>query len=131
MKSRKHRVAVAALWSPILLYLNACHRVQPQVAPESTTTPFVEPTCSVESSNTVAHAGDAIQLHVKTAFANVFPLTYYWTSQAGTLRGKGTDMTWRPKDSAPGTYRVSARVDDGHGREANCSIGIELVASLE
>lgn len=131
MNARRHSGAALILPALILPFLAGCRRVQPQAAPNLPTSAFVAPSCSLESSSAVMRAGDLIQLHVNTVFPNAFPLTYYWTSQAGTLRGKGTDMIWRPKDAAPGTYRVSARVDDGHGHEAACSIAIEVVANLD
>jgi hypothetical protein len=85
--------------------------------------------CSLEPPTAVAHPGEMIPIHVNAIFPNSFPLTYYWTSQAGTLKGKGTDMIWRPKDAAPGNYTVSVRVDDGHGSQASCSMQVEFEAN--
>ena len=79
----------------------------------------------------MVHSGETIQLHVNAIFPIASPLTYYWTSQAGTLKGKGTDMIWQPKDAAPGNYTVQARVNDGHRHEAICSMQLDFVANLE
>jgi hypothetical protein len=70
--------------------------------------------------------GDVIQVHVHAIFPDDFPLNYYWSREAGTLKGKGADMLWRPKDAAPGVYLLSARINDGHGNEAVCSIQVRV-----
>jgi hypothetical protein len=82
--------------------------------------------CAMEPSAALARPGDVIRIHVNAVFPNSYPLTYYWTSEAGTLRGKGADMLWRPKGAAPAMYQVRVRVDDGHGSEAICTMQVQL-----
>jgi len=86
--------------------------------------------CSLEASATVAHAGDVVRIHVNAVFPRGFSLNYFWTSEAGTLRGKEADMLWRPKDAPPGMHVVMVRVEDGHGAEATCELRME-VASVD
>jgi hypothetical protein len=43
------------------------------------------------------------------------PLLYTWSTTGGRIRGDGADVVWELKGAQPGTYTVTAMVDDGCG----------------
>jgi hypothetical protein len=126
MNQRSHfrRIGAAMLLFHLALVC-ACHRAVITPAADSAGA-VVAATCSLEASAAVAHAGDVLKIHANAAFPSHFALIYYWTLAGGTLKGNGADMVWRPKDAAPGMYVIRARVEDGHGMEAACSVEVEV-----
>jgi hypothetical protein len=58
--------------------------------------------CSLEASATVAHAGDVVRIHVNAVFPRGFSLNYFWTSEAGTLRGERSGYVVEAEGCASG-----------------------------
>jgi hypothetical protein len=56
------------------------------------------------------------------------PLTYVWSSTAGTVQGEGSQVTWDPSGAQPGVYTVNVVVSDGRGGSAACSRNVTVEA---
>lgn len=117
------------LWLTVAVWCGSCHRANTPVTTPTSLIPKVM-SCSMQPPLATLRPGDSIPIHVQAVFPNNFPLTYYWTSQAGTLKGKGADMVWWSKNTKPGTYAIEVRIDDGHGAQIACSMAVTLQSDV-
>jgi outer membrane protein OmpA-like peptidoglycan-associated protein len=53
-------------------------------------------------------------------------MTYNYTASGGTVDGNGPDARWNPSGVDPGSYTVTAKVDDGKGGTASCTAEIRV-----
>jgi outer membrane protein OmpA-like peptidoglycan-associated protein len=83
-------------------------------------------TCSANPTSIQEGSGQTVTVHAEAVSPDNNPLTYSWTASAGTVDGTGPDVRWNPGTSAPGTYTVTARVDDGYGGTVSCSANIQV-----
>ncbi len=84
-------------------------------------------TCSGNPVRVVSGSGDIVLVRADASDPDNDPLTYAWTATGGTIDGSGAKVRWNPAGAAPGTYSVTARVDDGRGGTADCraELGVE------
>jgi outer membrane protein OmpA-like peptidoglycan-associated protein len=83
--------------------------------------------CSADKDTVYAGSGDFISVHARADNAGSNPVNYSWSASEGTVDGSGPDVRWNSSDKGPGTYRITARVDDGHGGSASCSADVRVV----
>jgi outer membrane protein OmpA-like peptidoglycan-associated protein len=73
-----------------------------------------------------AESGDVVAVRGQASDPDNDRLTYSWTATGGTVEGSGPEVRWNSSGSAPGTYTVKLRVDDGRGGTADCSVGMRV-----
>jgi len=82
--------------------------------------------CSVNPPTIHAETGEVAALHAEASSPDNLPLTFTWSATGGTVDGTGPDVRWNPGASAPGTYTVTAKVDDGQGGTTSCTADVHL-----
>jgi outer membrane protein OmpA-like peptidoglycan-associated protein len=82
--------------------------------------------CSANPASVFAGSGDVVAVHVNASDPDNDPLTYGYTATGGKVEGTGPDARWNSTGVAPGSYTVSAKVDDGRGGTASCSADIKV-----
>jgi outer membrane protein OmpA-like peptidoglycan-associated protein len=83
-------------------------------------------TCSANPPTIHAETGEVAAIHADAKSPDNLPLTFTWSATGGTVDGTGPDVRWNPGASAPGTYTVTAKVDDGQGGTTSCSTDVRL-----
>jgi len=86
-------------------------------------------TCSGNPVKVVSGSGDTVLVRADATDPNDGPLTYAWTATGGSIDGSGAQVRWTPAGVAPGTYSVTARVDDGRGGTADCRAELTVEAA--
>ena len=86
-------------------------------------------TCSADPAKIVSGAGKTALLRADASDPDNDPLTYTWTTTAGTIDGSGAEVHWNPAGVAPGTYSVAVRVDDGRGGTTDCRAELTVEAA--
>ncbi len=82
--------------------------------------------CSAQPGSVYAGSGDIVAVRAQASDPDGDPLTYSWTATGGSVDGTGSDVRWNSAGLAPGTYTVTARVDDGKGGTASCSADVRV-----
>ena len=82
--------------------------------------------CSADKSSVVQDSGDVVGIHASATNPDGVPLTYSWTATGGSVDGTGADVRWNSGGTAPGTYTINSRVDDGRGNTTSCSSDINV-----
>jgi len=82
--------------------------------------------CSANPTSVYQGSTEPVAVHVAATDADNDPLTYSYTATGGTVDGTGPDVRWNPSGLAIGTYTVNAKVDDGRGGTATCSVDIAV-----
>jgi len=83
-------------------------------------------TCSADKPSVYQGSNDVIGIHVNATDADNDPLTYAYTATGGTVEGTGADARWNSSGLAIGSYTVNAKVDDGRGGTATCSVDVAV-----
>jgi outer membrane protein OmpA-like peptidoglycan-associated protein len=97
-------------------------------APPPPPAPKGPPTASCSANPTSVFAGstDTVTIHVNASSPDNLPLTYSYTASGGTVEGNGPDARWNPVGLNPGSYTVTAKVDDSKGGTASCNAEIRV-----
>jgi outer membrane protein OmpA-like peptidoglycan-associated protein len=82
--------------------------------------------CSADKNSVVEGSGEKVHVTVQASDTYGYPLYYNWTTTGGTVQGSGNTAEWDSSGVAPGTYTVTAHVDNGRGASASCSEQIEV-----
>jgi len=82
--------------------------------------------CSADPTSVYEGATTPVAVHVSASDQDNDPLTYSYTATGGTVDGTGPDVRWNPSGLALGTYTITAKVDDGHGGTASCSVDVTV-----
>ena len=82
--------------------------------------------CTAEKSSVYAGSDEAIGVTVRGSDPDGDTLTYGWSATGGRIEGTGTSVRWSSAGTAPGVYTVTARVDDGMGGTASCSVDLRV-----
>jgi hypothetical protein len=82
--------------------------------------------CSASPAAVIQGSNDPSAIHVTAASPASLPLTYSYTATGGTVDGTGPDARWSSNGLNPGTYTVTAKVDDGKGGTASCTADIAV-----
>jgi len=77
--------------------------------------------CSATPTSVYAGANDTVAIHVNATSPDNLPLTYSYTASSGAVEGNGPEARWNPSGLNPGSYTITAKVDDGKGGTASCS----------
>lgn len=80
--------------------------------------------CSVDKSSVVQDSNEVVGVRATASDPDGDPLTYSWSATGGKVEGTDANARWDSTGTAPGTYTVTARVDDGRGGTASCSADI-------
>lgn len=84
--------------------------------------------CSAEKNMVMDGSGETVPIHVAASDPDGDTLTYSWSASGGRVDGSGADVRWSEGNAGPGSYSVTAHVDDGHGGTASCSVNIGVNA---
>jgi outer membrane protein OmpA-like peptidoglycan-associated protein len=100
----------------------------PPNAPPPPPAPKGPPTasCSATPSSVFAGATDTVTVHVAANSPDNFPLTYSYTASGGTVDGNGPDARWNPSGVNPGSYTITAKLDDGKGGTTSCNADVRV-----
>jgi len=82
--------------------------------------------CSADVSSVMQGSGEAVPIRATASSPEGNSLTYIWSANGGHVEGTAETARWTPGDAAPGTYTITARVDDGHGGNASCSANVRV-----
>ena len=82
--------------------------------------------CSASPAAVIQGSNDPSAIHVTAASPASLPLNYSYTATGGTVDGTGPDARWSSNGLNPGTYTVTAKVDDGKGGTASCTADIAV-----
>jgi outer membrane protein OmpA-like peptidoglycan-associated protein len=82
--------------------------------------------CSAQPGMVYAGSGDVVSVRAQASDPDGDPLGYTWSASGGSVDGTGSDVRWNSAGLAPGTYTVTARVDDGKGGTASCSADVRV-----
>jgi outer membrane protein OmpA-like peptidoglycan-associated protein len=82
--------------------------------------------CSASPASVYAGSNDTVTVHVNANSPDNLPLTYSYTASGGAVEGNGPDARWNPSGVNPGSYTVTAKVDDGKGGTASCNAEIRV-----
>jgi outer membrane protein OmpA-like peptidoglycan-associated protein/opacity protein-like surface antigen len=82
--------------------------------------------CSVDKSSVVQDSNEVVGVRATASDPDNDPLTYSWSATGGKIEGTDASARWDSAGTAPGTYTVTARVDDGRGGTASCSADINV-----
>lgn len=74
----------------------------------------------------VAGSGDTVVVQARASDPDNDPLTYTWSATGGQIEGTGAEVRWNPGNAAPGSYTVTAKVDDARGGVADSSTAITV-----
>ena len=82
--------------------------------------------CSANPNMVIAGSGDIVIVRASASDPDNDPLTYAWSATGGNVAGSGSEVRWASAGVAPGTYTVTASVNDGHGHTVSCSADIAV-----
>ena len=82
--------------------------------------------CSATPTSIFAGSNDTIAVHINASSPQNDPLTYSYTATGGAVDGNGPDARWSATGVGPGTYTVTAKVDDGKGGTASCAADLTV-----
>lgn len=106
----------------LLVFVPACRKKV--IAPPPNQPPTAS--CSAEKGSVYAGSNDAVNVSAQASDPEGKPLNYSWTASGGQVQGTGSTASWSSAGLAPGTYTVTARVDDGAGGTATCSVDVRV-----
>jgi len=82
--------------------------------------------CSIDKPMIYVGAEDFAVLRASASDPDHDPLTYYWTTNGGTVDGSGPEVRWNSSGMKPGTYSAKLRVNDGRDGTADCSTELRV-----
>jgi outer membrane protein OmpA-like peptidoglycan-associated protein len=82
--------------------------------------------CTASPTSVFAGSNDTVAIHVNASDPDNDPLTYSYTATGGTVDGSGPDARWNAGSTSPGSYTVTAQVNDGKGGTASCATDIKV-----
>jgi len=83
--------------------------------------------CSVDKPSVMEGSNDLVQATATATDSYGHPLTYNWTATGGKISGNGPYARWESSGTAPGSYALTALVDDGAGKTSNCSASVMVL----
>jgi outer membrane protein OmpA-like peptidoglycan-associated protein len=96
----------------------------PVVLPPANQPPVAS--CSANPNIVTAGSGDIVIVRASASDPDNDPLTYAWAATGGNVAGSGSEVRWNSAGVAPGTYTVTASVNDGHSHTVSCSADITV-----
>ncbi|HEY2546082.1 MAG TPA: PKD domain-containing protein, partial [Candidatus Acidoferrum sp.] len=98
----------------------------PHEAPPPTVNHPPVAACTANPTSIFAGSSDVVAVHVDASDPDNDPLTYSYAASGGTVDGSGPDARWSAGSVAPGSYTVTATVNDGKGGTASCATDIRV-----
>ena len=89
---------------------------------------FEPPTITCSANPSSVNPGDSSTITATGVSPQNRPLTYSYSSSAGTVSGTGSTATLATTGAAPGTITVTANVVDDKGQTASCTTSVTVVA---
>jgi len=90
------------------------------------------PTASCSASPDTVKAGDPATVTVSASSPDNFPLTYAWSSSAGSINGTGTSASLDTTNAAQGSaITTTATVTDSRGLTATCTANVNILSPPE
>jgi hypothetical protein len=89
---------------------------------------FQPPTVSCSANPTTVNPGDSVTITANGVSPQNRPLTYSYSSSAGSVSGTGSTATLSTTGAAPGTITVTANVVDDKGQTASCTTSVTVQA---
>ncbi len=86
------------------------------------------PTISCTPDRSSVLVGERVNITCDASDPDGDPLTFSWRTSAGQVIGSGPKVQLDTTGGNPGTYTVTARVDDGRGGTADSSVNIDVKA---
>ena len=74
----------------------------------------------------VASTGDVVALRCNASDPDNDPLTYTWSATGGKVDGSGSAVRWTAQGAPPGSYTITAKIDDGRGGYASASVTVTV-----
>jgi hypothetical protein len=82
--------------------------------------------CTADKNSVTSDPGEVVTVNCNGSDPDNDPLTYTWSSTGGKVDGAGPAVRWRSQGAAPGTYSITAKVDDGRGGYASASVTVRV-----
>jgi outer membrane protein OmpA-like peptidoglycan-associated protein len=89
---------------------------------------FAPPTVSCSANPSTVSPGDSSTITANGVSPQNRPLTYSYSSTAGSVTGSTSTATLNTTGAAPGTITVTANVVDDKGQSASCTTTVTVVA---
>jgi outer membrane protein OmpA-like peptidoglycan-associated protein/opacity protein-like surface antigen len=86
----------------------------------------VAASCSADKESVYEGSGDFIVVRAQVSNPDNNTVNYSWSASEGTVDGNGPEVRWNSSDRRPGTYTITARVDNGRNGTANCSASVRV-----
>jgi hypothetical protein len=90
--------------------------------------PFEPPTISCSASPTTLNPGDSATVTSNGNSPQNRPLTYSYSSSAGSVTGNGRTATLSTAGAAPGTITITCNVVDDKGQQASATTSVSITA---
>jgi outer membrane protein OmpA-like peptidoglycan-associated protein len=87
---------------------------------------IVTSSCSVDTPSVSAVAPAIVQANASATDTNGYPLSYSWSATGGKIEGNGPYARWDSTGAAPGTQKLTVRVDNGRGGTSSCSMAVNV-----
>jgi hypothetical protein len=80
------------------------------------------PICTgITADRTEVFVGESVRLMAQAGDPDGDVLSYLWGTTGGRVVGSGAEVVYDTTALAPGTYRITATVDDGSDHRAKCA----------
>jgi hypothetical protein len=89
---------------------------------------FQPPTITCSANPSTVNPGDSATITATGVSPQNRPLTYSYSSSAGSVSGTGSTATLSTTGAAPGAITVTANVVDDKGQTASCTTSVTVVA---
>jgi outer membrane protein OmpA-like peptidoglycan-associated protein len=84
----------------------------------------ISASCAVDKSSVMEGSNDGVVATSTATDLNGRPMTYVWTASGGKISGVGAFVRWDSAGVGPGSYTLTARVENGAGNTSNCSANV-------
>jgi len=89
---------------------------------------FQPPTITCSANPSTVNPGDSSTITAQGVSPQNRPLTYSYSSSAGSISGTGSTATLSTTGAPPGTITVTANTVDDKGQTASCTTSVTVVA---
>ena len=83
--------------------------------------------CSALPETVYAGSDASVAIRADAANPGPYSLHYSWSASDGAIDGTGPEVRWISSNKQPGTYTITASVDNGRSGTARCSVNIRVL----